>query len=415
MRNRITKAKLNRLGKRFFYRPILRYFFPNNELEMLYFSALSSKRICTFLYTLTCLFIYIEASQASTFYPAVGAIAAFILSIGALLFVGDFAPRYWATINGDYAHKASTPIASVFLTACFPLSFIFLKFSSFLLKFLAKNKRQEPPTEIKEKIVGLIQEAISTTKLDANDKKLIESVVTFRDRIVREVMVPRVNVFSISSDLSIREAAEIASSTAFSRIPVYSENVDKVVGMLMYKDILSYYIKHGKDPAQLDKPVNDILKPILYAPETKKVSALLQEFRNKQMHLAIVVDEYGGTEGIVTIEDILEEIVGEIEDEHDNDEKLYTALPHGGWIVDARMSILDAMNCLNLQIPQDGDYDTIGGYVFHRAGSIPSKGLLIHHDDFELEILSSNDRCVKKVRITPLTPNSESDKKTPNN
>ena len=134
----------------------------------------------------------------------------------------------------------------------------------------------------------------------------------------------------------------------------------------------------------------------------EKISQLLQEFRHKQIHLAIVVDEWGGTEGIVTIEDVLEELVGEISDEYDtSSELLYTKSPSGDWIVDAKMSIIDILEDLNISIPQGPEYDTIGGYIFHRAGTIPSKGWKIHHDDFELEVLGSNERAIEKIRITP--------------
>ena len=156
------------------------------------------------------------------------------------------------------------------------------------------------------------------------------------------------------------------------------------------------------DRATLDTPIEKIAKPILYTPETKKISSLLQEFRSKQIHLAIVVDEYGGTEGIVTIEDILEELVGEIADEYDiAEEVLFTPLPDGGWIVDAKMSIIDIEEELGVKIPQGPEYDTIGGYIFHRAGAIPLKGWRIHHDEFDLEVLSSSERSIEKIRITP--------------
>jgi CBS domain containing-hemolysin-like protein len=115
-----------------------------------------------------------------------------------------------------------------------------------------------------------------------------------------------------------------------------------------------------------------------------------------------VVDEYGGTEGIVTIEDILEEIVGDISDEYDQEDELYYAQPDGTWIVDARMNNIDAESELGIDIPEEGDYDTIGGYIFHKAGTIPPAGFVIHHDDFELEVISSNDRFIEKVRIKPI-------------
>lgn len=120
------------------------------------------------------------------------------------------------------------------------------------------------------------------------------------------------------------------------------------------------------------------------------------------MHLAIVVDEYGGTEGVVTIEDLLEQIVGEIADEYDEDEEeLFVAQAGGGWIVDARMNLLDAEEQLGIKFPQEGEYDTIGGYIYHCTGTIPSRGFVIQHDDFEIRVIKSNDRCVEKVRIEP--------------
>jgi CBS domain containing-hemolysin-like protein len=218
-------------------------------------------------------------------------------------------------------------------------------------------------------------------------------------------MVPRVDVFSLSADTSIGEAAKLLQAEGYSRIPVYRNNVDNIIGVLMYKDILNKYMEfeiRNKDSKILETSIETIIKNVLYTPETKKISSLLQEFRKKQVHLAIVVDEYGGTEGIVTIEDILEEIVGEIADEYDEKEALFIPQPDGGWLVDARMNILDVEDSLGIEIPQTGDYDTIGGYIFHRTGSIPLKGTIIHHETFDLEIVRSNDRSVEQVRIKPI-------------
>lgn len=265
----------------------------------------------------------------------------------------------------------------------------------------------DPVEEMKETIVQILHEADVQGRLNPADKKLIESVVKFKDRIVREVMVPRVDLFMLPADTKIQDAAKELTSEGYSRVPVYRDTVDNIIGVLMFKDILQLYmdcLEGKKDSALTNAPIESITKGVFYTPETKKVAQLLQEFRSKQMHMAIVVDEYGGTEGVVTMEDILEEIVGDIADEYDSDEQqLYTTQPGGGcWIVDARMTILDAEETFDIHIPQDGEYDTIGGYVFHKVGAIPHKGLKIHHEDFDLEILSSSDRSVEKVRITPL-------------
>ncbi|MFA6501683.1 MAG: transporter associated domain-containing protein, partial [Parachlamydiales bacterium] len=152
----------------------------------------------------------------------------------------------------------------------------------------------------------------------------------------------------------------------------------------------------------LNKPIENFVKPIIYAPENKKISKLFLEFKNKKTHLAIIVNEYGGTEGIVTIEDILEEMVGEIKDEYDiEEEKQYWQLPTGSFVIDAKMNIIDLEDQLKIKIPHSPEYETIGGYIFHIAGTIPSKGWKIHLEDFDIEVLISNERCIEKIRITP--------------
>lgn len=322
-----------------------------------------------------------------------------------ILLIGDFFPRISAILAPETALSLSLSFVSFFLYLSFPVSFIFLKMAQFVKRAGGKEKGGDPLEEVKEAIVHILHGANVKGRLNSLDKKLIESVVKFKDRIVREVMVPRIDLFSLPSDISIREAAKSLVEEGYSRTPVYRDTVDNIIGVLMFKDILELYmdcIEGKKESSLLDTAIESIAKSVFYTPETKKVSHLLQEFRTKQMHMAIVVDEYGGTEGVVTMEDILEEIVGEIADEYDVDEELlYTPQPGGGsWIADARMSILDAEDIFNIHIPQEGDYDTIGGYIFHKVGSIPQKGLRIHHEDFDLEILSSSERSVEKVRIT---------------
>ena len=318
--------------------------------------------------------------------------------------IGDYLPRIFGTRSPAMAIMVCAPLSSAFLFLVFPITFIFLKISNSLSRTVYFDHLHEPMAQAKQEIIEIIQESLQSPALDIHDKKLLESVLSFRDRIAREVMVPRVDVFSLSADTSIREAARLLENEGYSRTPVYLNTVDNITGVLMYKDILQRFMeyeKNGNNPIILDAPIETIQKNVLYSPETKRISLLLQEFRKKQVHLAIVVDEYGGTEGIVTIEDILEEIVGEIADEYDEEEELFITQPDGSWIVDARMNILDAEEQLKIKIPQDSDYDTIGGYIFHVAGSIPSRGFIIHHDDFEMEILRSNERSVEKVRIKP--------------
>lgn len=260
-----------------------------------------------------------------------------------------------------------------------------------------------------ETLSDLIHEISEGNLLSEHDRKLFKSVLTFRDRIVREVMVPRVDLFCLPDSCTIREAAVAMQKEGYSRVPVYKNTQDHIVGVLLYKDIFAKYMQYEANQSAkefLDGPVEELAKNVLYTPETKKLSLLLQEFRKKQMHLAVVVDEYGGTAGVVTIEDILEEIVGEIADEYDETEVLVFPTGRGAWIVDGRINLLDLAEDTGIKVPQEGEYDTMAGYVFFRLGTIPKKGVVLHHDNFDIEILSSGDRFVEKVKITPLVKGS---------
>ncbi len=260
-----------------------------------------------------------------------------------------------------------------------------------------------------ESLADLIRDIGEGNLLNDHDKKLFESVLTFRERIVREVMVPRVDLFCLSESCSIKDAAESMQKEGYSRVPVYKNTQDHIVGVLMYKDILAKYMEYvseGKEKEFLEQPIEDLAKNVLYTPETKKISFLLQEFRKKQSHIAVVVDEYGGTAGIVTIEDILEEIVGEIADEYDEAEVVVIPTGRGSWIVDGRVNLLDLAEEIGIKVPQEGEYDTLAGYVFFRLGTIPKKGVVLHHDEFNIEILNTGDRFVEKVKITPIVKGS---------
>ncbi|MDB2614411.1 hemolysin family protein, partial [Chlamydiales bacterium] len=332
-----------------------------------------------------------------------------IITITLLFFsylLGEFLPRMLGGRKPELTITLFGFIASIFLVLCFPFFYPFLKLWQRFTHSVYFESPERGSKIAKQEILDILEETQDSLSLEIQEKKIFESVVTFRDRIAREIMVPRVDTFCLPATTSIKDAATLLQKEGYSRTPVYRNTVDEILGVLMWRDILTKYLEYetlGRDISILEAPVETILRPVIYTPETKKVSHLLYEFRKKQMHLAIVVDEYGGTEGIVTIEDILEEIVGEIEDEYDEETPSYTLTGNEGWIVDARMSIYDIKEHLNIDIPSEGDYDTLGGYVFYCAGSIPSEGFTIQHDDFTLRVLSSTDRYIKKVKIKKCT------------
>lgn len=403
-----ASRQLKGVGSGFFYRPFHHYFFPAYEYEGLFFAIICAQNITRFCYAITMLGFF---SQTQMFEEAMAgnflnlSTVWLLLSIVAFLFgafvISDYLPRIFGARFPQTALRLCTPFSSLFMFLAFPFTYIFLRISQSLPKIVHFDNILEHVG--RDEIINMLQRADLGS--DIHERKLMESAVTFKERIAREIMVPRVDVFSLPAEMSIGESARVSEEEGYSRIPIYRNTVDNIVGVLMYKDVLSKFIEYeqkGNDPAILQAPISSIQKSILHIPETKKISSLLQEFRKKQVHLAIVVDEYGGTEGIVTIEDILEEIVGEISDEYDEEEELFYAQPDGSWIVDARMNILDVEEDLDVEIPQEGEYDTVGGFIFHSTGMIPPKGFVIHQNNFDMEILKSNDRCVEKVRIKPV-------------
>jgi magnesium and cobalt exporter, CNNM family len=410
-----AKKQLDALGNRFFYRRVHNYFFPENEYEGLFFSATCAQNITRFFYASTAIIFLYTSSIVQNFitetdttrYAHIVYTELILIFLGFLVLsftIGDYIPRILGTHFPERSLRICAPLSSVFLFISFPITYIFLRLTRSMSRTVYFDHLHEPDTQAKQEIIEIVQQAKLSEELDETEKKLLSSLLSFCEHLTREVMIPRVDVFHLEADTTIREAAKLLEDEGYSRVPVYEDTLDNIVGILMYKDILSKYLEYeqkGNDPAILEAKISTIQKKPLYTPQTKKISDLLQDFRKKQTHMAIVVDEYGGTEGIVTIEDILEDIVGEIADEYDVEEELFTSLEDGTWIVDSRMSILDSEEQLGIQIPQDGDYDTIGGYIFHCAGEIPQKGFKVQSDEFEVEVLKSNERSVEKVHIRP--------------
>jgi len=396
------KQEFKRKPHFYFFYLMVKRLFPAGKWDSLHYLFSFTKYLLRLLFATTCFYYFLTLIYPNETGTNVGHIAlAIVIVIAAGLFV-EFLMRYAANMNPLAMLRLSTPIATFFLLLFCPITFFFLKTHKVLFY---KNRIVPTRSKVKDKILELVQESELSALLDPLDRRLITSVASFRDRIVREIMVPRIDIFCLSVDQTVHEAAQKFLSEGYSRIPVYRENMDNVVGVILYKDVMEYYFMciEKKEKSPLETPLEKLVKPVLYTPETKRISHLLQEIRSQQIHLAIVVDEYGGTEGIVTIEDILEELVGEIADEYDiiDEEKLYTPYPAGGWIVDAKMTIIDIEKELGIMIPQSPEYDTLGGFVFHRAGTIPSKGWKVRSDNFDLEVLSSSDRSLEKIILIP--------------
>lgn len=228
---------------------------------------------------------------------------------------------------------------------------------------------------------------------DAEERDLILSVLEFTDTIVREVMVPRTDMITIEGAASTDDAVDIVLSSGRSRVPVTGESVDHVVGVIYARDLLEMFDQ--RSPA---RPIRSIAHDAYFVPETKPIPELLREMQANQQHMAIVIDEFGGTAGLVTIEDLIEELVGEIVDEYDDEEPMIVEVD-GAWLVDARLDVDDLARVVGVELPSD-EWDTVGGLVLELAGRVPEEGEAFDHDGLVFTADTVRGRRVARVRVS---------------
>ncbi len=229
--------------------------------------------------------------------------------------------------------------------------------------------------------------------INEDENEMIRSILEMRDTVVREIMVPRTDMACISVEAGVRSALSAIISCGHSRIPVYEGTVDNIVGLVYAKDLLKYW---GMDEAAI--ALKRIMRVPYFIPETKSLEELLQEFKQKRVHIAIVIDEYGGTSGLVTIEDLLEQIVGDIQDEYDLEEEWLVEEPDGGVMVDARLPVEELEEHFGMEIERE-KFDTVGGLIFHLTGRIPAKDEVVTCGPLRMTILGGDARRISKVRI----------------
>ncbi|MGQ9623200.1 MAG: hemolysin family protein [Candidatus Caldatribacteriaceae bacterium] len=230
--------------------------------------------------------------------------------------------------------------------------------------------------------------------LPVEERRLISEVFEFGDTLAYEVMTPRTDMVCIEENATLEEALDLSLKSHFSRLPVYREDIDNIVGFVHIKDMLPA-LKEGN----LKRPVREILRPIHFVPSTKKVVELLRELQQQRIHMAIVLDEYGGTAGLVTIEDLLEEIVGEIRDEHDREAPPYRKISDNEYLVDASLPVEQVNESLGVRIPESEESETIGGLVMELLGKIPEEGEAVYIDGYRLKVERMRGRRIATLRL----------------
>jgi putative hemolysin len=233
--------------------------------------------------------------------------------------------------------------------------------------------------------------------IEGDERRLLQSIVDFGDTLVREVMTPRPDMVAIAADATYDELRALFREQEYSRIPVYNENLDNIVGFVFIKDLLRLDAPDSGE-ARLQPDLARFIRPATFVPETKRVAEMLKEFQRKQVQIAIAVDEYGGTAGLVTIEDLLEEIVGEIRDEYDVEVEPVVEEGDGAFVFSAKVNIDEVRDRLGVEIEPEG-FETVGGYVLTRVGRVPAVGETFELDGLQVEVLEAERRRIHKVRM----------------
>jgi CBS domain containing-hemolysin-like protein len=251
------------------------------------------------------------------------------------------------------------------------------------------------PADAEERLRHLVE---GNADLEEDEREMIASVIELGEQPVREVMVPRIDIVAAPATSTVRDVVDRIVESGHSRVPIYDGTIDNVSGVVYAKDLLRF-LRDGSQTA----PVQPLAREASYVPETKKVDDLLHEMQQTRVHVAIVVDEYGGTAGLITIEDLIEEIVGEIRDEYDIEESMIEEVSDREALFDARVSIRDVNDTLDLDI-EDEDFDTLGGLLYHELGKVPSVGDEVRVDGAIVTVLTTTGRRVRKVRVTKVLP-----------
>lgn len=319
-----------------------------------------------------------------------------------VLVFGVAIPNAWAKYSGDWLLVRLVPVLTAVTIFLSPLTLLLNVFDPLVRRLAGVPKRnaQSQADEMEQEILDAVSEGELHGAVDEEEKEMIESVIELSETRVEEIMTPRTDMVAVAAESDRAAVCELIRTEGHSRIPVYDGTIDNVLGVLYAKDLL---FDNGDNGFDLRK----MMRRALFIPESKAVRELLREFQAQKVHIAVVLDEYGGTAGLVTIEDILEELVGEIADEYETDEpEEMKRIDEHTIEVDARMRIDDLNDELGVELPEDEDYETIGGFVFSTLGRIPKPGDTCRHANIGVQVISAEPRRITRVRIE-LKPDGE--------
>ena len=306
-----------------------------------------------------------------------------------VLIIGEITPKYLAGVYPEKFCFFAYPLMQLFYWILIPVRFVFDGFKWLLTKIF-RLKKDDSITD--EELMSLVDEAEEDGTLKEDESELVRSALEFDDQKVEDILVPRVNVIAANIHSSMDEICEVFRKNGYSRIPIYEETIDHIVGLIHERDFFLAYLKG-------EKSVKSILQEVVFTTEYTRISTLLKQLQKEKVHMAVVSDEYGGVVGIVTLEDVLEELVGDIWDEHDEEEVLYGSISEKEYWVDGRMNLEEFFALYDME-QDDEDFEaiTVGGWVTEQCGGIPPVGEVFRYKKLEIKVVKTTRQKVIKIR-----------------
>jgi len=327
------------------------------------------------------------------FDPNIGVIIDVIVVTFVILICTEIIPKIAAVKNAKKVSRNFAFPLTIFFYLFSPIVSIFHAFTQWLSSILRVSKNKFLVSE--EELLSLVDVVEEKGTLQQDEKEMIHSIFEFGETTVREIMIPRIDMVCIPANSELDTLLNLINQHLHSRIPLYRDKVDNIVGIIYAKDLLPFINKKSNEKVNLEQ----LGRSAYFVPEQKKIDELLREFQTERIHMAIVVDEYGGTAGLVTLEDIIEEIVGEIQDEHDSELPLYQKINDLEYLVDGSMDLEELNEELDLSLPTEEGVETIGGFLFGLFGSVPKEKQSIAYENYKFTVEKVYRRRIKKVKI----------------
>jgi len=326
-------------------------------------------------------------------YGLVGFVASYIVELVVIFVIAESGPKTFAVQRTERAALLAAP-AIVAIASFPPIRFLTKGLIGLANLIFPGSGSPVGPSTSEQELLALATEAESEDVIETEERVLIHSIIEFGDTITREVMVARPDMASVEARSSVDDALEILLLAGYSRMPVHNRSIDDIRGLVYLKDL----VRASRDGKGSD-PVEAIVREAKIVPETKRVAVLMREMQLGKFHMAVVVDEYGGVAGVVTLEDLIEELVGDIVDEYDDEEPLIKDLGDGAWSVAGTIPVDEINERLRLSVPEDDDWDTLGGYLFHRLGHVPDIGERVESDGHVFTVEKMGANRIDRIRV----------------